>query len=102
MRQPRFCANAGVFGLRRDRFTEYQPDRPLADKLALVAAVPGVSGVELKYPADFAGGQPVRALLEQAGLALAAVNVDLKDARYFRHGALSATDAAARARAVAR
>ncbi len=96
----KLSANAVYFGLRRDRFTQYQPARSLDERLALIASVDGLDGVELKYPADFADPALVRRLLEQHGLALSALNVDLKDAAYFRHGALSAVDAAARQRAV--
>lgn len=97
----RFSANVGFFGLRRDRFTEYQPQRSLPEKLALVAQIEGLAGVELKYPADFTDLQLVRRLLDEHGLALAAVNVDLKDAQHFRHSALSARATSARERAVA-
>ena len=50
--QWKYCANAGFFGLRRDRFTQYQPQRSLAEKLVLISGIEGVTGVELKYPAD--------------------------------------------------
>jgi xylose isomerase len=96
----RLSANAVYFGLRRDRFTQYQPARSLDERLALIAAIDGLDGVELKYPADFADPTLVRRLLEQHELVLSALNVDLKDAAYFRHGALSAADAEARHRAV--
>lgn len=95
-----FCANASFYGLRRDRFTEYQPARTVAEKAQAVAATPGLSGIELKYPLDFDDRALVRDLLGEHGLSLSAVNVDIKDARHFRHGALSARDSAARQRAI--
>jgi xylose isomerase len=95
-----YCANASFFGQRRDRFTEYQPARTLSEKFALVAATPGLRGIELKYPLDFDDPARVRALLDEHALTLSAVNVDIKDARHFRHGALSARDVVARDRAV--
>jgi xylose isomerase len=96
----KFSANAGFFGSRRDRFNEYQPARSLAEKVALVARVPGLDGIELKYPGDLGDPQRVRELLEEYSLTLSAVNVDIKDVTYFRHGALSARDPGARRRAV--
>ena len=96
----KFCANAGFFGLRRDRFNEYQPARSLKEKLALVAQLDGVQGVELKYPFDFADLSLVRDLLDEHQLELSAVNVDTKDVRYFRNGALSALTPEARQRAI--
>lgn len=95
----KFAANASFFGGRRDRFNQFQPDRPLAEKLELVAQVEGITGVELKYPRDFEDPAAVRALLADHDLALSAVNVNLKDVAYFRYGALSARRAATRARA---
>lgn len=95
-----FCANASFYGLRRDRFTEYQPQRTVAEKVRAVAATPGLTGIELKYPLDFDDRALVRDLLAEHRLQLSAVNVDIKDARHFRHGALSARDPAARERAV--
>lgn len=95
-----YCANASFFGLRRDRFTQYQPQRSLEEKLELIAGIDGVTGVELKYPADLEDPGEVKSLLESHGLAPAAVNVDIKDAAHFRHGALAASDEAARSRAV--
>lgn len=97
----KFTANAGFYGRRRDRFTEYQPDRTLEQKLDLVAQTEGITGVELKYPTDFADIPKVRSLLDQHGLSLSAVNVDIKDAAHFRYGALSARDPEARKKTIA-
>lgn len=100
MEPMKFCVNSGFFGRRRDRFTEYQPERTLAEKFALIRGIPRVSGVELKYPMDFSDPGELRRLLSDSGLACAAVNVDIKDAAHFRHGALSAVDPEARRKAV--
>jgi xylose isomerase len=85
----RMSANAVFFGRRMDRFTEYQPHRNLAEKLELIARIPGITGVELKYPVDFDQPGLIRGLLDRHGLAVSAVNVDMKDAHWFRHGAFS-------------
>ena len=96
----KFATNAGFFGRRRDRFTEYQPDRSLEEKLDLVAQVNDITGVELKFPNDFGDVNKVLSLLDQYHLELSAVNVDIKDATHFRHGALSARDADTRQKAI--
>lgn len=96
----KFSANAAFFGRRRDRFNEYRPARSLEEKIALVAQVPGLTGIELKYPGDLDDPLRVAALLEAHNLTLSAVNVDIKDVTHFRHGALSSGDPAARRRAV--
>jgi xylose isomerase len=97
----KFCANAGFFGMRRDRFNQYQPDRTLEEKFALVAQVDGLEGIELKYPADFQDLQLVKSLLEKYELSLAVVNVNTKDVTHFRYGSFSARDSQTRQRAVA-
>jgi xylose isomerase len=97
----RLSANAVFFGMRRDRFTQYQPQRNVAEKLALVSSVPGITGVELKYPIDFGDMRLVRDQLEKHELVPTAVNVDMKDAGSFRHGVFSNRNAASRGRALA-
>lgn len=96
----KFSANVSFFGARRDRFTQYQPARTLAEKIELVSQIEGISGVELKYPRDFVDVAQVKQLLQAHHLTLSAVNVDIKDAAFFRHGALSARSQAARQKAV--
>ncbi|MBL6946646.1 MAG: sugar phosphate isomerase/epimerase [Rhodospirillales bacterium] len=95
-----YTANCGFYGLRRDRFTQYQPPASLEDRIRRAAATPGVTGVELKYPFDFEDVGLIRTLLDETGLTLSAVNVDIKDAQYFRFGALAASDPKARDKAV--
>jgi len=96
----KFSANASFFGVQRDRFTQYEPQRTLEEKFERVVQVEGVTGIELKYPFDFEDVGVVRGLLERHELQLSAVNVDIKDATYFRYGALSARSSGARQHAV--
>lgn len=99
MKKWRFAVNSGFLGRRRDRFTEYQPDRTLEEKLKLAAKIHGIEGMELKYPSDLKDVPLAKRLLEEAGLVCSAVNVDIKDATYFRYGALSAQTTESRERA---
>jgi len=96
----KYSANAGFFGARHDRFNQYQPDRSLDEKFALVSQVEGLTGIELKYPGDLDDIQRARELLERYRLELSAVNVNTKGIDYFRHGAISARSAESRRRAV--
>ncbi len=98
----KLSANLAFFGLQRDRYTQYQPPRTLGEKIDLASQIPGVSGVELKYPFDLEDPPQARRLLEDKGLALSAVNVDIKDGTLFRYGALSAASSETRRQAVAR
>ncbi len=98
----KFSANTGFFGAQRNRFVQFQPDRTLEEVFAQVAQVDGMTGIELKYPAAFGDTRLVREMLDKHELTLAAINVDTKDAKHFRHGALSAQSSAARQEAIGR
>jgi xylose isomerase len=97
----RFSVNSGFLGERRNRFTRYQPARSLEQKFELASQIEGIEGIELKYPADLAEIPRVKRLLHDTNLLCPAVNVDIKDAAYFRYGALSARSREARNRAAA-
>lgn len=102
MRRWKLSANAAFFGTQSDGYTQYQPDRTLQEKFDLVSQIDGLDGIELKYPFDLEDVELAGRLLEAHDLALSAVNVDIKDATYFRYGALSAPSAQARDKAVER
>ena len=100
MRNWKIAVNSGFLGRRRDRFTEYQPDRSLEEKFELAKQIEGIEGIELKYPGDLKELTLAKQLLRESGLVCSAVNVDIKDATYFRHGALSAQSKEARKQAM--
>jgi xylose isomerase len=99
MRDWKFAVNSGFLGRRRDRFTEYQPDRTLEEKFKLIEKIDGIDGIELKYPLDLKDLPLAKRLLKESGLICSAINVDIKDAAFFRYGALSAQSKEARDRA---
>ena len=84
----------------KDRFHEYNRDLNLEERLALVATMEGMSGVEIVYPYEAKDPALLRTLLAKHKLALAAVNVNVKAEPEFRNGGLTSTDAGIRARAV--
>ena len=100
MKTWKFAVNSAFLGKKRDRFTEYQPDRTLEEKFLMTGSIPGISGIELKYPFDLRDVPLAKRLLDESGLECPAVNVDIKDATYFRHGSLSARTPEARRKAV--
>lgn len=70
----RLAAITGFLGGVKNRYMQYQPDRTLADKLAIAGSVAGLDGVELCYPEDFGEPDALHALLEQHQLGVAAIN----------------------------
>ena len=85
----KYSINAGFLGKQGDRFFQYQPDRTLAAKLEAAAQIPGLDGIELKYPADFQNVSETKRLLGDLGLTLAAVNINLKGPIKWRYGSLT-------------
>jgi xylose isomerase len=100
MRNWKFSINSAFLGRRRNRFTEFQPDRTLEEKVKLASQIKELDGIELKYPADLTDIALAKRLLKETALACSAVNVDIKDAAYFRYGAFSAQSPDARNRAI--
>lgn len=91
----------GLMGRQADRFHEYQPARSLPERLAMVKQVKGVDGIEIVYPQDFADPKETIAMVQDAGLPVSAVNLNIKSEKKWQDGALTAPDPRLRADAVA-
>ncbi|MGA2362582.1 MAG: sugar phosphate isomerase/epimerase family protein [Candidatus Aminicenantales bacterium] len=87
-------------GKTKDRFQEYNADLTLEQKMALASKMKGMSGVEVVFPYEVKDGKSLTPLLKKYGLAVAAVNVNVKAEPEFRNGGLSSRDAAVRKKAV--
>lgn len=90
----------GTLGRYHDRFHEYQGARSLEERLTIARDLPRVHGVEPVFPQDLGHDGAGVALVKAAGLAVSAVNVNVKGEAIFRHGSFTSPDAAARATAV--
>jgi xylose isomerase len=80
----------------RNRYMKYQPDRTLAEKLAMAAHVAGCDGVELCYPADFEDFDALRGLLNQHELGVAAINFRSRREGKWWRGSFTSEDAGER------
>jgi len=96
----RYSINAGFLGRQGDRFFQYQPDRSLEGKLRMASKVPGLDGIELKYPADLQDVPEAKRLLDDLGLTVAAVNINLKGPIKWRYGSLTSVRPEIRADAI--
>lgn len=88
------------FGKLRDRFCEYGKDFSTTEKLEQIARIPGLAGIEIVYPRDFANIEELAATLARLNLGVAAVNANIKSDPDFVAGALTSPDAAVRRKAV--
>ncbi|MDI7276609.1 MAG: sugar phosphate isomerase/epimerase family protein [Anaerolineae bacterium] len=90
----------GLLGRFADRFHEYQPARSLAERLAMVRQIEGADGIEPVYPAEFLERAEGLRLIRESGLAVSAINVNVKAEAKWRHGSFTSPDPAVRAEAV--
>jgi xylose isomerase len=91
----------GMMGKIADRFHQYQPGRDLAERLAMVQQVEGVDGIEIVYPSDFDDVDATVQMVKDSGLAVSAVNLNVKSQKKWENGSFTAPDPDLRAQAVA-
>jgi xylose isomerase len=89
-----------ILGRYADRFHEYQPAQSFFDNLKTAASIPGIDGLEVVYPQDFADPKESIKAIKDTGLEVSAVNVNVKGEAKYRKGAFTNPDAAIRAEAV--
>lgn len=90
----------GTLGRYADRFHQYQEPRSLEQRLDIARTIPRTNGVEPVYPQDLGHKGEGVAAVKNSGLAVSAVNVNVKGEEIFRHGSFTARDAAVRKRSV--
>ena len=101
MSHPVKCALITAFVSKtKDRFHDYNRALELEERLALVATMRGMSGVEVIFPYETKDALHLKGLLAKYRLEMAAVNVNVKAEPEFRAGGLTSTDPAIRKQAV--
>lgn len=91
----------GTLGGYRDRFHQYQPDRSFEERLEIAKNIPRTHGVEPVYPQDLGHDGSGKTAMKQSGLAVSAVNVNVKSEDKYRDGSFTNPDAGVRRDAVA-
>ena len=91
----------GMMSKIADRFHEYRPRQSLAERLEATKRVAGVDGIEIVYPGDFPNVKETVAMVKDSGLAVSAVNLNVKSQKKWQQGSFTAPDPALRAAAVA-
>ncbi len=84
----------------KNRYMQYKPDAPLAEKLDIASRIEGLDGLELCYPADFENLAELKALLNRYGFGVSAINVRSRRTGKWLRGAFSSADARERAEVV--
>ena len=82
----------GTLGRYADRFHQYQQPRSLEERLSISKTIPRTHGVEPLYPQDLGPSCENVRLVKESGLAVSAVNVNLKSEDKFRLGSITNPD----------
>lgn len=92
----------GLLGRTYDRFHEYQPAKTLQEILTAAKGVHGMDGIEIVYPQNFRPDpkETVR-MIKDMGLAVSAVNLNVKGDKHWQTGSFTSPDPKLRAQAVA-
>ncbi len=98
----RHSVMVGLMGAQSDRFHQYQPPRSFAECLEITREVQGAEGIEVVYPRNFGDdvGAAVK-LIKESGLAVSAVNLNVKGEPKYRTGSFTSPDPQVRSAAVA-
>lgn len=90
----------GTIGGYRDRFHQFKPARTFLERLEVAKSIPRTGGIEPVYPQDLgADGEHIQAV-KDSGLAVSAVNVNIKTEAKFKEGSFTHRDPAIRAETV--
>lgn len=91
----------GTLGGYHDRFHQFMPARTFEDRIEVAKSIPRTHGIEPVYPQDLGhDGAAIRAV-QDSGLAVSAVNVNIKTEAQFKDGSFTNRDAGVRAETVA-
>jgi xylose isomerase len=90
----------GMLGRMADRFHEYHPARDLQERLQMASQVSEIDGIEIVYPSEFADTRETIRLVKDSGLAVSAVNLNVKQAKQWEQGSFTNPNPRIRASAV--
>ncbi|WP_298812813.1 sugar phosphate isomerase/epimerase [uncultured Roseibium sp.] len=91
----------GTIGGYRDRFHQYQVDRSFEERLEIAKSIPRTNGIEPVYPQDLGSDGSGLKAMQDSGLAVSAVNVNIKTEDKFREGSFTHRDPGIRRETVA-
>ncbi|MFW6250461.1 MAG: sugar phosphate isomerase/epimerase family protein [Alkalispirochaetaceae bacterium] len=97
---PEFSIITSFLGQTKDRFHVYNQTKSLEEKFAVVAAMPGYTGVEVVYPYEVSDVAELTGALDRHGLELSAVNVNVKGEPEFVSGGITSDSRAVREKAI--
>lgn len=100
MMDNKYSVITGFLGKVKDRFIDYQPTREMEEMVEMASRIKGCKGLEVVYPQNFTDPGKVKHLLDQYGLEVSTVNLNVKGDEIWRFGSFSSPNAEARKKAV--
>lgn len=96
----KYAVITGFMGLLQDRFAKYGTERNFEQMVQISSTIKGCSGLEVVYPQQVTDPVKAKAILDNYGMGVAALNVNLKGEPKWLYGSISSPDAAIRKEAV--
>lgn len=90
----------GMMGRVADKFHEYHPTKTLIERLEDAKKVMFSDGIEIVYPSEFADKKETIQLIKDSGLAVSAVNLNVKSEKRWEKGSFTSPDPQIRHQAV--
>lgn len=90
-----------MLGRIADRFHEYQTGRTFSERLEMAKKIRDADGIEVVYPKEFSDPKQTVAMIQDSGLPVSAVNLNVKSAKKWQSGSFTSPDPQLRHDAVA-
>ena len=91
-----YAVITGFMGKIQDRFATYGVDRNFEEMVQVASTIKGCSGLEVVYPQQVQDPVKAKAILENYGMGVAALNVNVKGEPKWVYGSISSPDPAVR------
>ena len=88
----KYAVITGFMGKIQDRFIQYQPERSFEEMVEMSAKIKNCSGLEVVYPQQVTDPVKAKQILDNNGMGVAALNVNLKSEPKWLFGSISSPD----------
>lgn len=88
----KYAVITGFMGQIQDRFATYGVDRNFEEMVEAAATIKGCSGLEVVYPQQVQDPVKAKKILENCGMGVAALNVNVKGEPKWVYGSISSPD----------
>jgi xylose isomerase len=92
MGKRKYAVITGFMGKIQDRFMQYAPEKSFEAMVEISSKIKGCSGIEVVYPQQVTDPVVAKKILDNNGLACAALNVNLKGEEKWLFGSLTSPD----------